>query len=241
MAFKVVSWEDLVLKEVLGEGASGLISKALFEGDEVAVKVFKGDITSDGLPQDEMDINISMGTHAHLVDVLAQVKHHPEGKDALMLELIPSSYFNLGLPPTLQTCSRDVYPDDFSLRLSDVKKILLSMASACMHMHERGIMHGDFYAHNIMIDKTSHAILGDFGGASYFEPKEIEIRHGLERLEVRAFGCLVEEMLTLSKEDTTDEKSTEALLRLKERCLSPHSASRPLFSSVYKQLVDISL
>ena len=94
-ALKEISWETLEIKEVLGEGASGLISKALFEGKEVAVKVFKGDITSDGLPEEEMDINISMGHHDHLVDVLARVTGHPEGKDVLMLELIPSHFFNL--------------------------------------------------------------------------------------------------------------------------------------------------
>jgi hypothetical protein len=160
-----ITWDRLEIKEVLGEGASGLISKAIHEGTEVAIKVFKGEITSDGLPQEEMDINISMGQHPHLVDVLARVTDHPEGKDVLMLELIPSTFFNLGLPPTLETCSRDVYPEGFTLSLSHTHKILTAMADAATHMHARGIMHGDFYAHNIMIDTEANSILGDFGGA----------------------------------------------------------------------------
>jgi hypothetical protein len=238
---KVVPWESVELKEVLGEGASGLIYKAVFDAKEVAVKVFKGDITSDGLPKEEMDINISMGKHEHLVDVLAQVKGHPEEKDVLMLELIPSRFFNLGLPPTLQTCSRDVYPEGFSLSLVQATKILTAMASAGMHMHERGIMHGDFYAHNIMMDSEANAILGDFGGASYFEPKEIAVRNALERLEVRAFGCLVEELLLLSKNDVENLDIREKLVRLKEHCLSIDNTVRPLFASTHKLLVDISL
>ena len=233
-ALKVVPWEALEIKEVLGEGASGLISKAIVDGKEVAVKVFKGDITSDGLPEEEMDINISMGQHEHLVDVLARVTGHPEGKDVLMLELIPSRFFNLGLPPTLQTCSRDVYKDGFTLSFSHVLKILQGMAAAAVHMHERGIMHGDFYAHNIMIDAEANSILGDFGGASYFEPTKVEVRNGLERLEVRAFGCLIEELLALSQNDTHEKR--KELMSLKEACIQKQTEKRPLFTEVSRRL-----
>ena len=235
---KEIAWESLEIKEVLGEGASGLISKAIHEEKEVAVKVFKGDITSDGLPEEEMDINISMGHHDHLVDVLARVIGHPDGKDVLMLELIPSSFFNLGLPPTLQTCSRDVYPEGFTLTLAQGIKILQSMADAAVHMHERGIMHGDFYAHNIMIDKDANNILGDFGGASYFEPKEVETRNALERLEVRAFGCLIEEILILI-DGTKNSIQINALEVLKEKCMITDNTQRPLFKSIAKDLVKV--
>ncbi len=233
---KELRWEKLQLGVVLGEGASGLISKALYTGKEVAVKVFKGDITSDGLPEEEMDINISMGNHDHLIDVLARVEGHPEGKDVLMLELIPSHFFNLGLPPTLTTCSRDVYKEGFTLTLTQAIKILTAMASAAVHMHERGIMHGDFYAHNIMINSEANSILGDFGGASYFEPERREERNALERLEVRAFGCLIEEMLILSKDDVYVDSVREKLLSLQEACLTPQNQNRPLFKEIYTTL-----
>ena len=233
---KEVSWDNLVIKELLGQGASGEIFKAIHQGNKVAVKVFKGEITSDGLPQEEMDINISMGSHTHLIDVLACVTKHPEGKDVLMLELIPKSYFNLGLPPTLKTCSRDVYVDGFSLTFTHILKILKGMAEAALHMHTRGIMHGDFYAHNIMIDKEANAILGDFGGASYFEPKETNTRNALERLEVRAFGCLIEELLILCKNDDHDSLKKEALLILQHKCTNPQVKERPLFKEVVSSL-----
>ena len=229
-----VPWKSLEIKEILGEGASGLISKAIHKGTEVAIKVFKGEITSDGLPEEEMDINISMGHHDHLIDVTARVIGHPEGKDVLMLELIPSHFFNLGLPPTLQTCSRDIYPEGFTLSFTHALKILQGIADAAVHMHERGIMHGDFYAHNIMIDAEANSILGDFGGASYFEPKEVAVRNGLERLEVRAFGCLMEELLALSEEDKSANRDT--LVTLKEACLQEETAKRPLFVEVYQHL-----
>jgi len=238
-ALTEVPWESLEIKEVLGEGASGLISKAVHEGTEVAIKVFKGEITSDGLPEEEMDINISMGHHDHLIDVTARVTGHPEGKDVLMLELIPSQFFNLGLPPTLETCSRDVYPDGFRLSLAHAHKILIGMADAATHMHERGIMHGDFYAHNIMIDSEANSILGDFGGASFFEPREVEARQGLERLEVRAFGCLMEELLLLSSDDSSDSVLREKLVLLRDRCLDSDNGVRPLFNTIYNDLKNL--
>jgi len=235
---KEIVWNELEIQELLGEGASGQIYKALHGGKESAVKVFKGEITSDGLPEEEMDINISLGHHEHLVDVTARVTEHPEGKDVLMLELIPSHYFNLGLPPTLQTCSRDVYKEGFTLTTLQALKILQSMADAATHMHEHGIMHGDFYAHNIMIDAKANSILGDFGGASYFEPSREEERNALERLEVRAFGCLMEEMLTLSSNDNDHLQEREKLELLKDTCLNPNNEKRPLFKIIYHKMTD---
>ena len=236
-----VVWDALEIQELLGEGASGLIYKAIYEGNEVALKIFKGDITSDGLPEEEMDINISLGRHDRLVDVLSRVTGHPEGKDVLMLELIPPHFYNLGLPPTLETCSRDVYPQGFSLTLEKTLKILQGVADAAVHMHAHGIMHGDFYAHNIMIDDDANVILGDFGGASYFEPHEVETRNALERLEVRAFGCLVEEVLALSINDKPNATLRELLVTLKNDCLREENIKRPLFAQIFQQLTHYFL
>jgi serine/threonine protein kinase len=106
-------------------------------------------------------------------------------------------------------------------------------------MHERGIMHGDFYAHNIMIDAEANSILGDFGGASFFEPREAEVRQGLERLEVRAFGCLMEELLVLSSDDSSNIELRENLIGLRDRCLSSDNGVRPLFTSIYNDLKNL--
>ncbi len=236
---QIIDWDELEIKELLGEGASGNIYKAIYNKNEVAVKIFKGEITSDGLPQEEMDINISMGVHENLIDVLAQVSKHPEGKDVLMLELIPSTFYNLGLPPSLDSCTRDVYPSNFKLSTQASLKILKGMANAAVHMHERGIMHGDFYAHNILIDKNNNSILGDFGGASYYEKEDLEISNNLEQLEVRAFGCLIEELLYLSKQDNQDMNIRDSLLQLQILCLNKVPKKRPLFKQILKLLNEI--
>ena len=110
------------------------------------------------------------------------------------------------------------------------------MANAAVHMHERNIMHGDFYAHNIMIDENHNSILGDFGGASYYEPKDLETHNALEQLEVRAFGCLIEELLDLSKDDNEDKEIREILLSLQILCFNEVPNKRPLFKKIFEQL-----
>lgn len=132
------------IAEILGEGASGLISRAHARNlsRDVAVKVFKGDVTSDGSPLDEMQACILAGSHPHLIDTLGKVVHHPAGKHGLVLELIPPSYEILGRPPTFATCTRDTYPDNLSFPLVLALRILMSVASAARHLHELGISHG---------------------------------------------------------------------------------------------------
>ena len=94
---------DIQLKEKIGEGASGIIYAAHWRDQaQVAVKLFKGAITSDGYPQDELDCCLQVGEHPHLIQVLAQVDD--EDQLGMVMELIPSTYCNLGLPPSLASC-----------------------------------------------------------------------------------------------------------------------------------------
>lgn len=56
-----IVWSDLNIGERIGEGASGYVHKALLRtarggSAEVAVKLFKGETTSDGLPEYEMEV-----------------------------------------------------------------------------------------------------------------------------------------------------------------------------------------
>lgn len=66
-AATLVSWADLAIGEPLGEGASGLVHRALWRragttpAQAVAVKLFKGAMTSDGLPEREMAACLAAG------------------------------------------------------------------------------------------------------------------------------------------------------------------------------------
>lgn len=201
-----VALEDMQLSELLGEGASGFIHRGdwlkqpdVLAGTEnhIAVKIFKGDVTSDGFPQDELNCCLKAGEHPGLIKVIAQLDQTDKDKKlGLVMELIPSSFYNLGLPPSLKTCTRDTFKSDTKLSSSAIAKISLQMAQAMKHMHNNGISHGDVYAHNTMINDQAEALFGDFGAATDLSDLPKSQQLAMERVEVRALGCLLEDLLT---------------------------------------------
>ena len=81
--------------------------------------------------------------------------------------------------------------------------------------------------------------IGGFGGASYYEAEDLQMHNALEHLEVRAFGCLIEDLLVLSKEDKKNEEIKDALLKLQISCLDKIPNKRPLFKQILEQLNKI--
>jgi hypothetical protein len=229
-----VDWHDLALGRVLGEGASGVIYRAKYLHSDntslpVAVKLFKGAVTSDGLPRCEMAACINAGEHRNLIPVLGKVQAHPQGADALVLTLIDPEFRNLAGPPSLDSCTRDIYAEDVRFTLSSALSMAYGIASAACHLHEKGIMHGDLYAHNILHCGEGRALLGDFGAASFYSAQWPHAQ-ALQRLEVRAYGCLLEELL--DRCDFVDP----SLIELNNRCLSENVDDRPLFSEIVSAL-----
>ncbi|RDW82664.1 outer arm dynein light chain 1 [Coleophoma cylindrospora] len=238
-----ISWLNLSVTKLLGEGASGVISQGIWkteaEQKDVAVKLFKGEITSDGSPADEMNACITAGQHNNLISPLGSIKGHPDRR-GLVLKLIPPHYTNLGLPPTLQTCTRDSFPPETVFSVEKCVSILTGIAAAAAHIHERGIAHGDLYAHNILIDDAGHALLGDFGAATIYG-KDHGYDKDVEKLEVLAFGHLIEDMLSLAPRDVEGEGEVlsekvgiviEALNDLFQKCTTKSVEDRPLFTEI---------
>ncbi|HDO1375672.1 TPA: serine/threonine-protein kinase [Aeromonas veronii] len=247
-----LAWETLALGELLGQGASGVIHRATLvgnpadavtqasdrgDGNQVAVKLFKGAVTSDGLPRCEMAASLAAGTHPNLIKVIGKVADHPSGIPALVMELIDPAFANLAGPPSLDSCTRDVYSEGLHLSVPDALAMAHGIASVAGHLHRAGIMHGDLYGHNILFargsDAPARALLGDFGAASLYDRCDRERAVGLECLEVRAFGCLLEELLAHCD---TQDSPLDGLHQLKAACLSELPAERPDFAYIERQL-----
>ena len=239
-----IHWGDLELQHQLGEGASGVIYRGEHRTNggvpqSVAVKLFKGAVTSDGLPHSEMAACITAGKHANLIPVLGKVKDHPAGTSGLVMELIDPQFTNLGGPPSLASCTRDIYPADTRFELTTALRIAYGIASAAGHLHSQGIMHGDLYAHNILHCGEGRALMGDFGAASFYASDNQPLAHSLQRLEVRAFGCLLEELLERCNAPESARRVMEALVDLKNGCLSEEIEDRPLFEGIVRILSDL--
>ncbi len=193
-----IPWGSLQLHEVLGAGASGVIWRATRRdgGAQVAVKVFKGAVTSDGLPDDEVRAWLLAGEHEHLVAPHGRVVDHPDGADALVMSLIPEGLRPLGFPPDFESCTRDVMPVDLELSPDAFRRVARGLSSVGAHLQAKGISHGDLYAHNTRVDAEGGVLVGDFGAASLLEGLDDDVRSAVARMEVRAFGALVDDLLT---------------------------------------------
>ena len=238
-----IEWRNLRLQHVLGEGASGIIYQALlshrqdsahenFKLQTVAVKLFKGTVTSDGWPHSELAATLAAAAqpHTNVIPVIGALTGHPEGTAGLVMQLIPPTYTTLAAPPSLQTCTRDVYPTNSYFSQQKIMHIALGVARAAAHLHAQGLLHGDLYAHNLQCDADGLCLLGDMGGSSFL-PVDKLASQALQRLEVRAFGCLLEELLAHGEASTP-----AALTALRDSCLGT-PAQRPLFDEIVQSLV----
>ena len=246
-----IHWDDLQVSHQLGEGASGVIHHAEWRSDgevqPVALKLFKGAMTSDGLPLNEMNACMTAGAHPNLIPVLGKLAAHPEQAHGLVMALINSQFRNLAGPPSLESCTRDVYPAETRFDLDDAIRIAHGIASAAKHLHAQGITHGDLYGHNILHGADGLALLGDFGAAS-FVPDDPLVAKALQRIEVRAFACLLEELLAFSALDAdsipqgdflrgaVNREKIEKMKSLQTDCAQENVSARPLFAEIVSVL-----
>lgn len=237
---QAIAWTQLALAQRLGEGASGVIHRATLHHDAgtqpVAVKLFKGAVTSDGLPHCEMAACIRAGAHPHLIPVLGEIVGHPTGTQGLVMSLVDPAFANLAGPPSLDSCTRDVYTEGTMFDALAALGLLRGMASAARHLHAQGMLHGDLYAHNILHNPTGAALLGDFGAASFYAPDPPHQAQALQRMEVRAFACLLEELLERSP---ALRDGSDTLMALKTACLCDDVQARPLFAEVELRLHQV--
>lgn len=233
-----IPWAQLELAEVLGEGASGVIRKAVWKpsAKAVAVKLYKGTITSDGSPLHEMHACIAAGLHANLIKVEGRVVDHPEGQAALVMQLIEPSYRNLAALPSLASCTRDIYEPTTRFSADVALRMARGIASVAAHLHEQGITHGDLYGHNILWNEAGECLLGDFGAASFHATVDSLESRALQRIEVRAFGVLLGELLERIDAGLSEEKR-QALETLRDDCCQPDVLARPGFKAIERSLV----
>ncbi len=238
-----IDWSKLQLQEQLGEGASGVIHRAMWQtatevARPVAVKVFKGAVTSDGLPASEMAASFAAGTHPNLIEVLGRVVNHPEQSDGLVMSLIDPEFSTLAGPPDFDTCTRDLYGVDPRFELPVLLGIARGVASAATRLHAQGILHGDLYAHNVQWHDDRRCLLGDFGAATFYSAMDNRTSAALQRIEVRAFGHLLEELLDRAITEPEQMPVMDRLRALQARCVTPVVSARLSFAQIEMELRD---
>jgi hypothetical protein len=164
-----MAWDALQLQHVLGQGASGVIHQAHWQhatgAQPVALKLFKGAVTSDGLPQSEMAACLQAGAHPHLIPLLGQLADHPDGAPGLLM-VDGARLSHLAGPPSLDTRTRDV---------------MLPTPGSMPPARPPGARHGlggapparkahDCTGHNILHNGQGLALLGDLAPPRFWLP-----------------------------------------------------------------------
>ncbi len=233
-----VSWNQLTLGERLGEGASGETFRVEVKGwsEPMALKLFKGAVTSDGLPEHEVQAGARIGLHPGLCTPVAALKDHPDGVLGMLLPLLPSGLRLLAGPPSLDSCTRDVYSEGLQLAPQHALRLLSTVAEAMTHLHRQSMIHGDLYAHNILCNpSTGDAVLSDMGAAAALPSEEPDLVRAVQALEVRAFGCLLEELGDVL--DVTPGDSTrDMMLAWAGACMVHAPSERPTMAEVSRLL-----
>jgi hypothetical protein len=224
LAGGTVAWQSLRPGRLLGEGASGQVHDALWDDDgetrPVALKLFKGAMTSDGLPEREMAACLAAGEHPNLTGALGRLVGHPEGVEGLLMPLLPADWRVLAEPPSPESCSRDVYDPALRLAPDVALRIARDVATGAAHLNARGLSHGDLYAHNTLWDgQAGAAVLSDLGAASFLPAGPGD---ALARLDVLAWGQLLGELL-----ERCEGATPTAVKILLTDCRRPDVRNRP--------------
>jgi hypothetical protein len=246
------AWPDVALGRQLGDGASGVVYEATLQGQvqrAVAVKVYKP-ASSDGRVVDEVAAAIALaheGTHQHpnLIQTHGFIQCD-DAAPALVMELLDPAMELLGRTPSFTSVTRDVYPArERAFPLRYVVAVARSVAAAVAHMHARGLIHGDVYAHNILVDAAEmpattqstgwRVKLADLGAAFFFHSEsnpgspDNTTAHLLKRVESRALGCLLEELIErcAAAEASQEASALAALCQLRDACLNHDVGQRP--------------
>lgn len=181
----------------LGSGTSGNVISAMRKSDNtpVAAKIFKANQGSDGRALDEVAVSLQ----AKNIKGLVQAEQAARQGNQLMLitKLVPGEPKALANPPSFQSCTRSVYDDKVKLSQDDAMHIVQTVSNGLHALHERGIAHGDVYAHNVLVgqrqsDGMLSVALGDLGAAWPF-PKEIG--NLVRAVEQRALHVLENEVM----------------------------------------------
>ncbi len=238
---KSYDWNDVQLGTLLGEGASGSIYQAKinhhFENQELAIKIFKGAMTSDGVPESELNATLMAGLHSHLIPLLGQIQNHPSGLPALIMQKLEHGFVNLAGPPSLSSCTRDVYPENVAWTIDEVWFYAKAIATVMANLHQKGIMHGDLYAHNILIKEGSACVLSDFGAATIYQGLLKNITIQLELIETRAYAILLQELLINLPENDNSRIEVQILKNIIQQCYLQNTELKFNFNPILESLV----
>ncbi|KAJ6326807.1 hypothetical protein OIU78_013818 [Salix suchowensis] len=201
-----IRWEDLQLGEEIGRGSYAAVFRGIWNGSDVAVKIYLGNQYKEETLLDyqkEIDIMKSL-RHPNVLLFMGAV-YSPE-RLAIVTEFLPRG----SLFKTLHKNSPAV---DIRRRL----KMALDVARGMNYLHHRNppILHRDLKSSNLLVDKNWTVKVGDFGLSKWKDAAFLTAKSGRgtpqwmapevlrnepsnEKSDVFSFGVILWELMTVS-------------------------------------------
>lgn len=201
-----IHWEDLQLREEIGQGSYAAVYHGIWNGSDVAVKVYFGNGYREETLQDyrkEIDIMKRL-RHPNVLLFMGAV-YSPE-RLAIVTELLPRGSLFKNLHRNNQTL-------DIRRRL----RMALDVAKGVNYLHRRNppIVHRDLKSSNLLVDKNWTVKVGDFGLSrlkdatllttksgrgtpQWMAPEVLRNEPSNEKSDVFSFGVILWELMTQS-------------------------------------------
>jgi serine/threonine protein kinase len=192
------------LEEVLGEGAMGIVFRAVREpgGETVALKLLKKELAGDETYRRRFLHEARAASEVanrHLVPIVEAGEL--DGRPYLAVRYIQGRSLEARIK------------DEGTLSLPALLRVAADVGAGLDALHEQGIVHRDIKSSNIMLDDDGNALVTDFGLAKgpaytvltrpgrvvgtldYMAPELIKGQPGTPATDIYSFGCVVFECI----------------------------------------------
>ena len=149
---KCIAYHELKLEKCIGCGGFSEVYAGLWHETPIAYKKFLMQRMSKKLEArfvNEVTVNISTLDHPSIVRIFGVVVD--EANKGIVMEYLTRSLYQA------------IHMDEMEMSDDEKKVVVSHTASALVHLHSRGISHGDIKSENILLDARNNAKLGDFG------------------------------------------------------------------------------
>ncbi|KAK4435278.1 Serine/threonine-protein kinase CTR1 [Sesamum alatum] len=201
-----IRWEDLQLREEVGQGSFAVVYRGVWNGSDVAVKVYSGSQYSEQTLLDyRKEINI-MRRLRHPNVLLFMGAVCTEEKLAMVTEYL-----------TRGSLFKTLHRNNQSLDVRRRLKMAIDVARGMNYLHHRNppIVHRDLKSSNLLVDKSWTVKVGDFGLSKlkdstfltaksgrgtpqWMAPEVLRNEPSTEKSDVFSFGVILWELMTES-------------------------------------------
>ncbi|KAL7160178.1 hypothetical protein ABFS83_01G076800 [Erythranthe nasuta] len=200
----VIRWGDLQLKEEVGQGSFAVVYRGIWNGSDVAVKVYYGNQYTEQVLLDyrkEIDIMRRL-RHPNVLLFMGAVC--TDEKLAIVTEYL-----------TRGSLFKALHKNNQSLDIRRRLKMAIDVARGMNYLHHRNppIVHRDLKSSNLLVDKSWTVKVGDFGLSKlkcatfltaksgrgtpqWMAPEVLRNEPSTEKSDVFSYGVILWELMT---------------------------------------------